>query len=386
MKKIPYGRHHITDDDLQAIAKVLQSNNLTQGPVIKAFEEAFAKYVDAKYAVAVSNGTAALHLAMMALNVNTNSKVITTPITFSASANCIRYCGGTVEFADINPNTALIDIDAVRQLLEDAPKGTYDGIIPVDFAGYPVDLEALRDLADEYGLWIVQDACHSPGGYFIDSKNQIQKCGNGAYADMAIFSFHPVKHIACGEGGIITTNDYDTYQKLRMLRTHGIAQLPEMLTKKDGDWYYEMHELGYNYRMTDIQCALGLSQLSRAEQGIERRKQIAKKYDEVFAGTTIHALRPTADIGHAYHLYVIQVDHRKQLYDDLRKENIYAQVHYIPVYLMPYYQKLGYPQGLCPNAETYYQQCLSLPMYPSLTDREQDFVIETVLKLIPCEI
>ena len=224
MKAIPYGKQHITDEDIQAVVEVLKADFLTQGPRIAEFEQAFATYVQSKYAVAVSNGTAALHLCAMALGVKPGQKVITTPITFAASSNCVRYCGGDVVFADIDPETYLLDIDSVRHLLNSSPKGTYSGIIPVDFTGRPVDLQAYRKLADEHDLWIIEDACHAPGGFFVDSDGQQQLCGNGQFADLAIFSFHPVKHIASGEGGMITTNNQDLYEKLLQLRTHGIVK------------------------------------------------------------------------------------------------------------------------------------------------------------------
>ena len=261
MKKIPYGRQNITDEDIQTVTDVLKSDWLTQGPYIKSFEDGFANYIGAKYAVAVSNGTAALHLSAMVLGINPGDKVITTPITFVASANCVRYCGGEVVFADIDPLTYLLDINKVRDLLEKVPKGTYKGIIPVDFAGRANDLEEFRKLADEYGIWILEDSCHSPGGYFIDCSGKKQTCGNSNFADLAIFSFHPVKHIAAGEGGMITTNDKVLYNKLLNLRSHGIQQAPEKFDYQHGVWYYEMQELGYNYRLTDFQAALGLSQL-----------------------------------------------------------------------------------------------------------------------------
>ncbi len=221
---INYGKQNITEEDIQAVIETLKSDYLTQGPKIAEFEEAFSKYIGSKYAVAVSNGTAALHLCTMALNVQEGDKVITTPITFAASANCVRYCGGEVVFADIDPDTYLLDIKKVRDLLEASPQGTYKGIIPVDFAGRAVDMEAFRNLANEYGLWIIEDSCHAPGGHFIDSNTKQQHCGNGNFADLAIFSFHPVKHIACGEGGMITTNDEKLYEKLLQLRTHGIVK------------------------------------------------------------------------------------------------------------------------------------------------------------------
>lgn len=380
MKPIPYGRQHITQQDIDAVVEALQADFLTQGPRIKEFEDKFAAYVGAQYAVAVANGTAALHLCTLALDVNPGQKVITTPITFAASANCVRYCGGEVEFEDIDSNTVLLDVERVRQKLAAAPRGTYQGIIPVDFAGYPVDLEAFRKLADEYGLWIIEDACHAPGGYFTDSKGVKQMCGNGAYAELAIFSFHPVKHIACGEGGMITTNDKALYEKLLLLRTHGITKRPDLLHENHGDWYYEMQELGYNYRITDMQSALGMSQLSRADEGLQKRHQIAQRYDAAFKNTAVKFITPAAGASHAYHLYVIQVENRKELYDALKKHNIFAQVHYIPVHTMPYYQELGYKKGSMPKAEKYYEKCLSLPMYPTLTDAEQQYVIDTVLQ------
>lgn len=397
MKPIPYGKQHITDEDIQAVIQTLNSDYLTQGPKIKEFEEAFAAYVGSKYAVSVANGTAALHLNALALGVKPGDKVITTPITFAASANCVRYCGGEVVFADIDPETYLLDIHAVRRLLESSPKGTYQGIIPVDFAGRAVDLEAFRRLADKYGLWIIQDSCHSPGGYFTDSAGQKQYCGNGQFAELAIFSFHPVKHIASGEGGMITTNDENLYKKLLMLRTHGITR-DESLFQNALDfacgtdnsalsiphypfpaWYMEMQELGFNYRLTDFQAALGLSQLKRADKGLERRNEIAKKYNDAFQDKSFIKGQSGVVEGHAYHLYVIEVEDRLGLYNYLRENNIFAQIHYIPVHLMPYYRQFGWKEGDMPMAEDYYKNCISLPMYPTLTIEEQDFVINTIL-------
>lgn len=378
-KNIPYGRQSITKEDIQAVNEVLVSDYLTTGPKVKEFEDKFADYLGTKYAVAVSNGTAALHLSALALGVNQKSKVITTPITFAASANCVRYCGGEVVFSDIDTNTFLLDVEKVRQKLVASPKGTYEGIIPVDFAGYPVNMEAFRALADEYGLWIIEDACHAPGGWFEDSKGIKQLCGNGIYADLAIFSFHPVKHIACGEGGMITTNNKELYHKLLQLRSHGMVyQGNPDLTENHGGWYMELQDLGYNYRIPDILCALGISQLSRAEQGLERRKAIAKKYDEAFSNSSVQTYIPISNVGHAYHLYIIQVDNRKALYDTLRQKGIYAQIHYIPVHTMPYYRNLGFNKGDMPIAEAYYAKCISLPMYPTLTNEEQEFVIGCV--------
>lgn len=372
---IPYSRHFVTDEDVQAVIDVLHSNNLTQGPKIGEFENAFAEYCEAKYAVAVSNGTAALHLSAMALNVKPGDKVITTPITFVASANCVNYSNGKVVFADIDPETFLLDIQKVKKILEGSTPNTFKGIIPVDFAGYPVNLEAYRDLADEYGLWLIEDACHSPGGYFYDSKQAKQNCGNGRYADLAVFSFHPVKHIAAGEGGMITTNNEQLYRRLLNLRTHGIQQDYTKLTENHGIWYYEMQELGFNYRLTDIQAALALSQLKRAQQNLEKRQQIARKYDEAFKDSPFITPAIKHNVFHAYHLYVIRTKKRDELIKYLRQLNIFAQVHYIPIHYQPYYQKQGWKKGDLPISEAYYRECLSIPLYPTLRDDEQDFVI-----------
>ena len=377
-KRIPYGRQNITAEDILAVAETLRSDFLTQGPKIKEFENDFARYIGCKYAVAVSNGTAALHLCAMALGVKEGNKVITTPITFAASANCIRYCNGDVIFSDIDPETYLLDVKKVRKLLEASPKGTYKGIIPVDFAGRANNLEEFKKLADEYGLWIIEDACHSPGGYFIDSLGKKQNCGNGEFADLAIFSFHPVKHIAAGEGGMITTNNKDLYNHLLNLRSHGIQQNPNLKVENHGVWYYEMQELGYNYRLTDIQAALGISQLSRADEGINRRIEIAKVYEKALSGKTFIKGQSGVIEGHAYHLYVIEIPNRGGLIEYLREQNIFAQVHYIPVHLMPYYRDFGWKKGDMANSENYYAHCLSLPIYPTLTAEEQRFVIDKI--------
>jgi len=386
---IPYGKQFITPEDIEVVVAALQSDYLTQGPKILEFEQKFAEYIGCKYAVAVANGTAALHLCTLSLNIQEGDKVITTPITFAASANCVRYCGGDVVFSDIDPTTLLIDIEKIKQLLEASP-GSYKGIIPVDFAGRAVNLEALRKIADEHGLWIIEDACHAPGGFFIDSEGQKQKCGNGKFADLAIFSFHPVKHIACGEGGMITTNNQELYKKLLQLRTHGIVKSDALYTNStefaSGDknattypgWYMEMQTLGFNYRITDFQAALGTSQLSRAKDGLAKRKKIANSYYNSFKNCE-YIKSQSGDIdGHAYHLYVIEVENRLGLYNYLREHNIFAQIHYIPCHLMPYYRDLGWSEGDMPHAESYYEQCISLPMYPTLTADEQQFVINKI--------
>lgn len=378
MKKIPYGRQNITDDDIEAVVNILKSDFLTQGPSIKLFEDAFTEYVGAKYAIAVSNGTAALHLCTMALGVKPGDKVITTPITFVASANCVRYCGGEVIFADIDPESYLLDINKVRKLLENDVEKEIKGIIPVNFAGRVVDLEAFKALADEFGCWIIEDACHSPGGYSISNANEKILSGSGKYTDLSIFSFHPVKHIAAGEGGMVTTNDELLYKKILNLRTHGIQQDPNKKIENHGVWYYEMQELGYNYRLTDFQAALGLSQLKRADSGLERRIEIAKKYEDAFKNSSYIKHQSGVVDGHAYHLYVIEVDRRSELVNYLREQNIFVQIHYIPAHTMPYYRQFGWKNSDLPIAEEYYSRCLSLPMFPTLTNHEQEFVIDQI--------
>ena len=379
MKPIPYGRQNIDETDIKAVVDILQADFLTQGPKVKEFEEKFADYVGAKYAVAVSNATCGLHIAVLALGLQPGDRVITTPITFAASANCIRYAQGEVWFADIDPDTYLLSLESTRKLIESKPKGFFKGIIPVDFAGLPVDLEAFKSLAKKHDLWIIEDACHAPGGYFVDSKETKQQCGNGNYADIGIFSFHPVKHIACGEGGMVTTNSKALYNELILLRTHGITK--DNMSENHGGWFYEMQTLGFNYRLTDIQSALGITQLVKNEQGIIKRNDIAEKYKKAFEGKVKYQSLPKNSYN-AHHLFVIEVNHRKELYDYLREQNIFAQIHYIPVHTLPYYKEIGYKGANLGNAENYYKHCISLPMYPTLTSQEQDFVIEKVLNFI----
>jgi len=396
---IPYGKQEITEADLTAVVNVLKSNFLTQGPAVLEFEKAFSEYIGCKYSIAVANGTAALHLCAMALNIKPGDKVIVPPISFAASANCVKYCGGDVVFSDIDASTLTLDIEKVKMLLKSSPIGTYQGIIPVDFGGHPVQMDAIRKLADEYGMWIIEDACHAPGGFFTDSKGEKQMAGNGNYADLAIFSFHPVKHIAAGEGGMITTNDEELYKRLLTLRTHGITKHQSMfknsIAEVGGDptmgqypgWYMEMLELGYNYRLTDFQAALGQSQLERADAGMEKRLAIAAKYEVAFSTVkgiqTTYVNNPSGEkFRNGHHLYIIQVEDRLSLYNHLQFKNIFAQIHYYPIHLMPYYRALGSKPGDMPVAEQYYMKCISLPMYPSLKPDQQAFVIDCIIKFI----
>lgn len=379
MKPIPYGKQYIDQEDIDAVIETLTADFLTQGPKVNEFEEKFADYVGAKYAVAVSNATAALHIAVLSLGLKKGERVITTPITFAATANCIRYAGGEVWFADIDETTYLLSIDSTRRLVESKPKGFFKGIIPVDFAGLPVDLEGFRKLAKEHDLWIVEDACHAPGGYFLDAKNKVQKCGNGRFADISVFSFHPVKHIACGEGGMLTTNSKELYDKLSMLRTHGITK--NNMSKNDGGWFYEMQALGYNYRLTDLQSALGITQLAKNDKGLVIRNQIAERYKQAFKGVLKYQSLPEG-FYNAHHLFVIEVNNRKELYDYLRAKYIYVQIHYIPVHTLPYYEKIGYSEAVLTNAEAYYARCISLPMYPTLSEQEQEYVIDKIYEFL----
>lgn len=392
MKAIPYGRQEITESDIIAVTEALQADFLTQGPRILKFEQEFANYVDAKYAVAVSNGTAALHLSVLALGIKQDEYVICSPLTFAASVNCVKYCGGNVLFADIDPTTYLLDIEAISNVLALNKDKKIVGIIPVDFAGRVPQLDKFKQLADANGLWILEDACHAPGGYFVDSFGTNQKAGNGQFANASIFSFHPVKHIATGEGGMITTNDKTIYNKLLELRTHGItrdaskfensiefASGNSSLTFQDYPlWYMEMQELGYNYRITDFQAALGSSQLVRADKNLERRIQIAQRYTDELADCKGIIHSSGTIVGHAYHLYVLEVEDRRGLYDHLRSQQIFAQIHYIPVHLMPYYKQLGCKEGDLPNVEKYYSRCISIPMFPTMSDDEQTYVIEQI--------
>ena len=382
MKPIPYGRQDIQKSDIDAVIETLTSDFLTQGPKVKEFESKFSEYVGSKYAVAVNNATSGLHLGVLAMGLKPGDRVITTPITFAASANCIRYAGAEVWFADIDPDSYLLSLESTKKLIHSKPKGFFKGIIPVDFAGLPVNLELFNDLAKENDLWIIEDACHAPGGYFIDSNGLKQMCGNGKYADISVFSFHPVKHIACGEGGMLTTNSEKVYKKLSLLRSHGITK--DNIDEDHGGWFYEMQELGFNYRLTDIQSALGITQLSKNNTGVEKRNEIAENYKIAFKGKIKFQIVPS-NFYNAHHLFIIEVNERKSMYDFLRKHNILTQIHYIPVHTLPYYKKIGYNEADLINAENYYSKCISLPMYPTLSNEEQNFVIDQVLKFISDE-
>jgi len=372
---IPYSTQEITPDDIAAVTKILKSTFLTQGPAISALEESFATYTESNYCVAVANGTAALHLGILSLGVAPGEKVITSPLTFAASANCILYAGARVIFCDIDKETGLMDLEILQELIDLHPD--CKGVIPVNYAGMSVNTEKIRKIIGK-NRFILEDACHSPGGYFIDSNSDKVKSGSNKYADAAIFSFHAVKHIAAGEGGVLTCKSKKIAAQGLKLRSHGITKKNKELIKNHGDWYYEMQALGFNYRLTDIQAALALSQLQRADQMLAKRKLLAERYHESLVNLPIQLPVISENIGHAYHLFVIRLVRRTELYDYLKKQQILCQIHYIPVHLHPYYQSLGFKKGQFPNAESFYETCLSIPLYPSMTDGQQDYVINKI--------
>jgi perosamine synthetase len=375
---IPYGQQFIDEDDIQAVVKVLHSDWLTTGPKVDEFEKAFARYVHAAHAVAVSSGTAALHTAMYALGIGPGDEVIVPPITFAATANCVVYQGGTPIFADVEPDTLLIDPVQVEAKITNRTKA----IIAVDYTGQPCDYDALRAIADRHGLLLVADACHALGGRYKGRPV-------GSLADLNVFSFHPVKHITTGEGGMITTNDQKLAERMRIFRNHGITS-DHRQREQEGSWLYEMVDLGYNYRLTDIQCALGVSQLRKLPSWILRRQEIALRYDEAFAGVAGVAPLIVRDyVSHAYHLYVIRLDTthlrktRSEVYSSLRSEGIGVNVHYIPVHLHPFYQDhFGTKPGLCPVAESAYEQLITLPLFPMMTDQDVEDVIKGVRRVV----
>ena len=376
---IGYGRQYIDDADIQAVVDTLKSPALTCGPKIPELEKKLCEVTGAKYAVAVSNGTAALHIAAMAAGIGPGDEVIVSPITFAASANCVLYCGGTPVFADINPKTYNIDPASIREKITEKTKA----VVAVDFTGQAVELDEIRIICEEYNLILIEDAAHSIGTKYNGKPV-------GSIADITTFSFHPVKTVTSGEGGAVTTNDEELYRKLRLYPTHGITRnQDEMCNPDDAGWYYEQVDLGYNYRMTDIQAALLLSQLEKLPAFSARRKEIVRRYDEVFgAMPEIMVQQEIPESDTTRHLYILRLNtelltcDRREFFDALRAENIGTQVHYIPVYWHSYYEKLGYEKGLCPEAEKLYSEILSIPLFYSMSDEDVEDVITAVKKLI----
>lgn len=373
---IPYGRQWIDQDDIDAVVEVLKGDYLTTGPYIEQFEEAIAEYTGARYAVAFANGTAALHGACFAAGITEGDEVITTPMTFAASANCVLYQGGTPVFADIDEKTYNIDPQEIEKKITAKTKA----IIPVDFTGQPVDLDEILEIARRHNLVVIEDAAHALGATYKGRKI-------GSISDMTMFSFHPVKHITSGEGGIITTNHRDFYETLVQFRQHGITRDPDRLQNPDeGPWFYEMHFLGYNYRMTDIQAALGTSQMKKLDPFVERRREIVKRYNEAFSdvpGITIPFEKD--DRRSSWHLYVIRLNpehlknaDRKRIFEALRTQQIGVNVHYIPVHYHPYYRERGYEKGSYPIAEKLYEEMMTLPLFPAMEDDDVQHVIDTV--------
>lgn len=371
---IPYGRQLIDDDDIKAVVDVLRSDWLTTGPAVARFEEAFAGYVGADHAVAVSSGTAALHSIMYALDIRQGDEVIVPAITFTATANCVVYQGGTPVFADVLASNLLIDPRCAESLVTDRTKA----IVAVDYAGHPCDYDALRLIANRHGLALVDDACHALGG----ERSGVPV---GSLADLNAFSLHPVKHITTGEGGVVTTGDPEYARRMRIFRNHGIDS-DHYQREKEGSWVYSMIDLGYNYRLTDFQCALGLSQLAKLDSWIARRREIASLYNRAFQSVPLVVpLASVPDVGHAYHLYVVRVPEgeREGAFRSLRQDGIGVNVHYRPVYLHPFYQeRFGTRRGMCPEAEKAYEEIITLPIFPAMTDQMVDTVVESVRRAL----
>ena len=373
---IPYGRQSIEDSDIDAVIKTLNSNYLTTGPRVAEFEKAIADYCGVKYALAVSSGTAALHCAIYALSVESGDEVILPTMTFAATANSVCFQGGLPVFVDVLEDTLLVDPNKIEEKITKKTKA----IIGVDYAGQTCDWDRLKKIASKYGIALIADSCHALGAEYKKRKT-------GSLADMSVFSFHPVKHIATGEGGMVTTNNGEFAEKIKLFRNHGITTDYKQ-REQEGEWFYEMVDLGFNYRLTDIQCALGLSQLKRLPAFLKRRHEIAKKYDKAFENIdVIDPLLSNRDCLHAYHLYVIQIKpdcriKRNEAFKAFRELGIGVNVHYIPVHLHPYYQnKFGYSKGFCPVAEKMYERILSLPIWPGMTDKDVNQVIETTTSI-----
>lgn len=385
MMNIPYARQEINEEDIQAVGEILKSDWLTQGPTIEKFEQAVANYCGVKYAVAVNSATSALHIACLAAGLGQDDALWTSPNTFVASANCGLYCGATVDFVDINSRTYNLDPACLEaKLLTAAQTGKLPKVvIPVHFAGQSCAMAKIWTLANEYGFTVIEDASHAIGGTYRNTP-----VGSCQYSDMAVFSFHPVKIITTAEGGIVVTNRKDLYDKLILYRSHGITRKPELMTEEPhGPWYYQMLELGFNYRMSDLQAALGVSQMARLDEFITKRHLVAERYRQELKDLPLILPWQQQDTYSAYHLYVIRLPEKtahthKQVFVDLRARGIGVNIHYIPVHLQPYYQNLGFKKGDFPNAESYYKTAISIPMYSALTVDDQSYVISSLKEVL----
>lgn len=386
MKFIPYGKQNISQADIDAVVKTLESDWLTQGPAITAFEESIAAYCNVPYSAAVMNATAALHLACLGLGVGDQDLVWTSPNTFLASANCARYCGAEVDFVDICPKTYNLSVSALEEKLKIAKQNNRlpKVVIPVHFAGQACDMKAIKELADQYGFKIIEDASHAIGGRYLN-----EPVGNCRYSDITVFSFHPVKIMTTGEGGVVLTREQSLIDKVKLLRSHGMVRDQNLMTKpSEGDWYYQQIDLGFNYRITDLQCALGLSQLKRLDDFVKRRHEHVAYYNEKLKDLPLILPYTDSRAYSAFHLYVIQIDAtktahtRKMVFDALRSANIGVNVHYIPIHLQPYYQQFGFKIGDFKEAEHYYSQAISLPMFYSLTREEIDYISEKLHQVL----
>ena len=375
---LAYGKQKIDEDDINSVVKVLKGDYLTTGPIVSEFENSVAKYVGTKYAVAVSNGTAALHMACYAAGISEGDEVLVPAITFAASSNCVLYCGGKPVFIDIDPKSYNIDINKIKEKITNKTKA----IIPVDFAGQSVDMDSILKIAEEYNLIVIEDAAHALGSEYKNEKV-------GSKAHMTEFSFHPVKPITTGEGGVVVTNSKELYEKMILFRSHGITRNSELMIENQGPWYYEQIDLGYNYRLTDIQSALGLSQIKKLDDFILKRREIVNKYNEAFKDLK-EIVTPFENeySKSGYHIYVLLLNldklkcGRKEIFEALQAENIGVNVHYLPVYLHPYYKKLGYKKGECPVAEDIYNRMITIPLFPSMSDKDVKDVIKAVKKVL----
>jgi UDP-4-amino-4,6-dideoxy-N-acetyl-beta-L-altrosamine transaminase len=381
---LPYSRQSIDEEEIRAVVEVLRSDRLTQGPLVEAFEAALARYCGARHAIAVSSGTAALHLALLACDLRAGDLVATTPLTFVATASCICHAGGAPRFVDVEPDTLNLDPSRLEALLAGEEGSRVRGVVPVHFAGCPADVEQIASIARRRGLFVLEDASHALGARWRDAAGELRRVGACSHSDLATVSFHPVKHITTAEGGAVLTNDAALAERIRALRSHGQLRDPVRLAQRDGAWSYEVHELGFNYRLTDLQCALGLVQLGKLDDWLERRAQLVKRYRKALAGDArIRWVTEPPGTQPAWHLFTIQVPRRAEVFQQLTDAGIGVQVHYLPVHLQPYFrERFGTAAGDHPCAEIYYEQALSLPLFPAMDDADVDRVVTALLRAL----